>query len=412
MKATFLLRKEKRDSKGFHPIQLVVTIGGQRVRRNVPKIRADLKHWKNNRIRPSLKSENYNFHIEYNKKLDELENKIKDVFRYILLKNLTPSKKLFLAQFDNDSLQDKISPSFFSSFQEFINTSKTTKAPGTIRKYVTTKRFIEDFVMYSNYDLRFETASIDFYEKIRDYSFNERNTLNNYFGRTISVIKAFMNWSLDRGYHSNTEFKKFKRMQDSIEVIYLTMDELMSLYQMDLGSRRLNHVKDFYCFGCFTGLRFSDIKALRVANVYDDYLKLNIQKTKTIDQTIPLNNYAKAILAKYKDTLYEPLPSISGQKFNQYIKECCEKANINTMVNTTRYIGQKRIDKIQPKYQLITSHTARKTFVTNSLILGMKEMIVRNITGHKDEASFKRYVEIAEDFKRQEMNNTWDKIAK
>jgi integrase len=59
---------------------------------------------------------------------------------------------------------------------------------------------------------------------------------------------------------------------------------------------------------------------------------------------------------------------------------------------------------------LITSHTARKTFVTNSLVLGMKEMVVRNITGHKDEASFKRYVDIAEDFKQKEMDNTWNKV--
>ena len=80
------------------------------------------------------------------------------------------------------------------------------------------------------------------------------------------------------------------------------------------------------------------------------------------------------------------------------------------MITKTRYVGQKRIEITVPKYELITSHTARKTFVTNSLILGMKEMVVRNITGHKKEESFRRYVKIAEDFKRQEMDNTWDKV--
>ena len=123
-----------------------------------------------------------------------------------------------------------------------------------------------------------------------------------------------------------------------------------------------------------------------------------------------INNFAKSILEKYKNSLYEPLPSISGQKFNKYIKECCQIVGIDTPVNTTRYIGNKRVDKVRPKYELITSHTARKTFVTNSLILGMKEMVVRNITGHKDEKSFKIYVEIAEDFKKQEMDNTWNNI--
>ena len=83
---------------------------------------------------------------------------------------------------------------------------------------------------------------------------------------------------------------------------------------------------------------------------------------------------------------------------------------IDTPVNTTRYIGQRRVDKVQPKHELITSHTAKKTFITNSLFLGMKEMVVRNITGNIDEKSFKRYVEIAEDFKKQEMDNTWNKL--
>ena len=104
------------------------------------------------------------------------------------------------------------------------------------------------------------------------------------------------------------------------------------------------------------------------------------------------------------------MPIISQQKFNKYIKECCEEAEINTPITITRYIGQKRIDKTVPKYDLITRHTARKTFVTNSLVLGMKEMVVRNITVHKKEESFRRYVKIAEDLKRLEMENTWDKI--
>jgi hypothetical protein len=73
-------------------------------------------------------------------------------------------------------------------------------------------------------------------------------------------------------------------------------------------------------------------------------------------------------------------------------------------------VGQKRIDKTLPKYKLITSHTARKTFVTNSLILGMKEMVVRNITGHKKEDSFRKYVKIADDHKQKEMDNTWNKL--
>ena len=320
-------------------------------------------------------------------------------------------KKYILTQLENKNFgANSIAPNFFDSFDEFIETNRSSKAEGTIKKYVSTINFIKDFRDYSNYDLSFNNINTDFHERFRDYAFNERNTLNNYFGRLIAVTKTFMNWALERNYHENIEFKKFKTIHNTTEVIYLTMDELMKLYNYEFESKRLEHVRDFYCFGCFTGLRFGDLKKLKHSNVYSDHIRLNIQKTKSIDHKIPLNNFAKAILNKYTDSIYEPLPAISGQKFNEYIKECCEIVKIDTPVNTTRYIGQRRIDNIQPKYKLITSHTARKTFVTNSLVLGMKEMVVRNITGHTDEKSFKRYVEIAEDFKRQEMDNAWNKL--
>jgi len=410
MQISFILRKDKINKDGLIPIRLLITMDGERIRRNVKNVKTKIKYWKNQRVKPNLKNEPYNFHIEFNKELDELEDRIKLIFRYALLNNILISKEYILDKLENKNFGiNHITPDFFQSFHEFIETNKTIKALTTTKKYVTTINFIRDFENETNNKIAFDSINTEFYEKFRDYAFEKRNTLNNYFGKIIAGIKTFMNWSFERGYHQNLEYKKFKAIQNNIEVIYLTKEELMELYNYPFESKRLVHVRDFYCFGCFTGLRFSDIKQLRASNVYEDYIKLNIQKTKTIDHIIPLNKFAKAILAKYKETLYEPLPTISGQKFNQYIKECCKIIGLNTPINITRYIGNRRIDKVLPKYELITSHTARKTFVTNSLVLGMKEMIVKNITGHKDDKSFRKYVEIAENFKKEEMD-IWNKI--
>lgn len=411
MQIKYSIRKEKRNSKGLCPIQIIISFSNQRIRKNIKGVKCLEKHWKNERIKPNLKSEDYNHHIEYNKRLDEHENRVKLIKRYVLLNNIEPTKKYILDKLEDPKhIENSITPDFINSFEEFISTSKNTKAKGTIKKYRSTINFIKDFQEHTNFDLNFENISMNFYENFSDYAFEERNTLNNYFGRLISVIKTFMNWSFERGYHENLDFKKFKAISNDTEVIYLTIDELLMLYNYKFDSKRLEHVRDFYCLGCFTGLRFSDLKQLKPSNVFDHFLLLNIQKTKSIDHKIPLNDFSKEILNKYKKTLYAPIPQISGQKFNQYIKECCQIVGINKKVNITRYIGQRRVDKEVPKYQLITSHTARKSFVTNSLVLGMKEMIVRNITGHKDEKSFKRYVDISEDFKQKEMDNTWNKL--
>jgi integrase len=410
MQVSFILRKDKVNKNGLIPVRMLITVNGERIRRNIKNVKTKLKDWKNQRVKPSLKNEPYNFHIEFNKELDEFENKAKLIFRQALLNNIELSKEFILNKLNSDSYKDNnIFLDFFHSFHEFIETNRSTKALTTTKKYITAVNFIRDFENETSYKITFDSINIEFYEKFRDYAFEKRNTLNNYFGKIIAGIKTFMNWSFERGYHKNLEYKKFKAIQNNIEVIYLTKDELMKLYNFPFDSKRLEHVRDFYCFGCFTGLRFSDIKQLRISNVFEDYIKLNIQKTKTIDHIIPLNKFAKAILNKYIETLYEPLPTISGQKFNQYIKECCKIIGIDTPTNITRYIGNRRIDRVLPKYELITSHTARKTFVTNSLVLGMKEMVVKNITGHKDDKSFRKYVEIAENFKKQEMD-IWNEI--
>lgn len=411
MQYSFTLRKDKVNKEGLVPVRILITINGERVRRNVSGVKTKLKDWKNERIKPNLKNELYNFHIEFNDKLDKLESKLRSIHRYALLNEIPLTKEYVLEKLDDKTFSNNsLKHGFIESFDEFIEVNKSIRAYGTIKKYKSVLSVLKDFSNATGYSLRFDNLNVTFYESFRDYCFNDRNTVNNYFGKLIAVTKTFMNWALDRGYHDNIEFKKFKAPQDRIEVIYLTMDELMKLFNHDFDSKKLTHVRDFYCFGCFTGLRFSDIKQLKSSNVFEDYLELNIVKTKSIGHRIPLNKYAKIILDKYKNTLYDPLPKISSQKFNEYIKECCEEVEIDTPINITRYIGKKRVDKVLPKHKLITSHTARKTFVTNSLVLGMKEMVVKNITGHKDEASFKRYVEIAEDFKKKEMDNTWDKI--
>ncbi|MCX6249802.1 MAG: hypothetical protein NTX61_03525 [Bacteroidetes bacterium] len=64
----------------------------------------------------------------------------------------------------------------------------------------------------------------------------------------------------------------------------------------------------------------------------------------------------------------------------------------------------------EPKWKLITNHTARKTFITNSIVLGMNTKTIKDITGHKKDSVFNKYVKISEEFKKLEMERTWDNI--
>ncbi|WP_405399325.1 tyrosine-type recombinase/integrase [Maribacter sp. Asnod2-G09] len=410
MQVTFHLRKDKIGKGGLAPIRMVVASNGFKIFKAVKNVKSSIASWdkKKERVKSPKANEPYNNHIEYNKIIDDLDSKLKTLNRYILLNEIVPDKAFILEKLNSET-KIELTHSFISSFDEFIDLGKLTKAERTVKSYTTAKNFYEEFEAYTGYTLRFETITNEFFEKLQEYCFTVKNTKNNYFARLVTTLKTFMKWALERDYHSNISFLKFKAPEEEIEVIYLTYEELMSLYNFKFDSDSFSRTRDMYCFACFTGLRFSDIRNLKTSNVYENEIKFNIQKTKTVDHTIPLNSFAKAILDKYKGTLNEPLPVISSQKFNKKIKKVCEKVEINTQTTTTRFVGSRKIEHTQPKWKLITSHTARKTFVTNSLILGMKIPVLKSITGHKKEQSFRRYVNISENLKRSEMDSTWDK---
>lgn len=410
MKVKFYLRTDKKTKDNMYPLRMDITFNSIRIRQQIPDVKVSKKDWKlkEERIKANLKSEPYNNHIEFNKIIDEFENKVKDIFRYIYSNNLNPTKELIESKMKNEVVNN--THSFFESFDEYIEISKSSKAYNTIKNYNSCKKFLKNYEDFSGVKLHFEMIDYRFYELFRDYCYSEKDTLNNYFGKLISTLKTFLDWSFNRNYTTNIQYKKFEAIQDNIDIICLTVEELLNLFNYNFKSDRLNHAKDVYCFGCFTGYRFSDIFALKSSNVFENYFKSTLVKTQTVDHIVPMTLYSKKIILKYKGTIHEPLPVISSQNLNDYIKECCEIAKINTPTTITRYIGKRKIEKTLPKYKLITTHTARKTFITTSLVLGMSEVSVKKISNHKKDEHFRKYVNVAQTYLNEEMDKGWGKL--
>ena len=150
------------------------------------------------------------------------------------------------------------------------------------------------------------------------------------------------------------------------QIIVLTENEFMKLYTLDLSDNKsLSKVRDVFCFQCLTGQRFSDIASLNRDDIKDNSWYLHTYKTRDIIE-IPLTPLAKEILNRYKLNS-QPLPVISQQKTNDYLKELCAIAELNDSITLVRYRGSERVEYKKPKYEFITTHTARRTFVTISL---------------------------------------------
>lgn len=406
MKVSFELRKEKINANGLIPIQFLVRADGQRLRRNIGDSVCE-KHWNGSRVVPNAKKEPYNRHAEINDKLIEIEEKIRQISLFFTINKIKFSKEIFLEKFESKNEIKVEIYDFFDCFEEFIDGGKLSKAYNTLKAQTTVKNFLKEFQEQKVFKIEFDTITDTFFDELSKFCFLDREIKNNYFAKIIAVLKTFLRWASEKGYNTSRDFEKFKASEHDIDIVYLTFEELMKLYEKDFDSDRLSHVRDFYCMGCFTGLRFSDLSKLHLANISEEHIILSIQKTKTQNHAIKLNKYAKAILEKYKGTIYEPLPVISSQKFNDYIKDCCEFAEITQPFTVHWFVGSKKNTLTKPKCKFITSHTARKTFITNSLLLGMEPKAIKKIANIKKDAVLDKYMKVTEAFTDEQMAKAW-----
>ena len=185
--------------------------------------------------------------------------------------------------------------------------------------------------------------------------------------------------------------------------IALVQKELDLLINYDfLENIRLDRVRDLFTFACFTGLRISDVINLTKANVKNGFIYLNIIKSSQ-NSGIPLTKHALAILEKYN---YK-LPKISGQKINDYLKEIGKLIGIDEEEQVVTFKAGKRLETFVPRYELLSSHVGRRTFITLSIMKGIPTPVIQSITGHQDLKSFQKYIQLNNNDKMKAMK-LWD----
>ena len=186
-------------------------------------------------------------------------------------------------------------------------------------------------------------------------------------------------------------------------VIFLTWEELMRVYNYDfVPGSEIDRARDFFCFCCFTSLRYSDAAALRPEQIINDKISLSTIKT---DQPllIKLNKYSKSILEKYKGKYATVLPSVTNNRLNHLIKEIGEKAGINQQIVFSQYYGSNKVEVNEPKYKLLTTHCGRRTFICNALALGISPITVMKWTGHSEYSAMKPYIDVADPIREEAM---------
>lgn len=427
----FTLRLDKKLKDGKCPIQMVYSIAGVRAVYNT-KLACIAPYWSKDEqllqnVTKSLVKE-YSEAVLLNKvEIDEINSDINLLKANILSIERSFHNKEISSKLVIDKLKELANPKIvksepknlvFDYIDKYIEENQQTRVKGSLKVYGTLKNHLKDFEAYRKKRVTFDEIDYNFFQEFQAYLFQKERTVagevkklfNSTIAKQIKTLKTFLTYARTSGIQISRSYEDFKTQKDEKDVIALTQEEFDLIWGCDLSSNgKLDRVRDIFCFSCSTGLRWSDIENLEWHNIRGNEISITVHKTRE-KLIIPLNTVSSKILNKYRDlSSTKPLPSISGQNFNVYIKDLCKKLEIDTLIETVRNRGAERIQEVNPKYKLISAHTGRKTFVTLSLAKGIAAEYIMRITGHKDYKSFKRYIDIGEKNKRQVVVDAWGK---
>jgi len=300
---------------------------------------------------------------------------------------------------------------FFKIYDLFVDEKRedqTDQANSltTISRYEYNKTLLEDFRDKTSYNIRFNTINKDFYNAFIKFCVETRNHSANTLSRNIGLFKTFMYWALLNKFTYNDEFKNFKNIKKFItNEVALTKEQVNEIKNFDLeNNQKLIRVRDLFVFGCSTGMRYSNYSKVKKNDIRDGFINVIDVKDKSKSLSIPLNKYSNEILEKYEYRL----PAISNQKFNDYLKELFLKMDYTEIIKKTMRYGNDIIETESPLYGRISSHTARRSFITIMKNEGVPDKVIMSYTGHKSIEVFNNYYRPNQEHRINFMNQVFN----
>lgn len=382
-------------------------------------------HWNKKRQRVGNKVVDY---LEMNARLDKLALRYSEAIRRLVQKDVFIDRTVIQEEYNKILKEENIQPSqkkdrhvFFDFIEKFISDSESgvrlingqRLSEYTIKGYKVTKNHLLAFQKASNKKLSFDSLDSTFYDGFINYFYEKKieiktdpqdpkkrikkgHTINS-VGKHIKNLKVFAVEAKEQGIkvHPDIFKRTFKTLAEETDQVALSVEELTRIEELDLHEKKTyDLVRDCFLLASYTGLRFSDLKQLTILNIIgNEHLKILTQKTGQ-KVVIPIHPVVRKILTKYNG---EPPVPISNQKMNAYIKEISMLAGIDDKITVSKTRAGRKDTLTVPKYELVTVHTARRSFATNLYLAGMDVLTIKKMTGHHTEKSFLKYIRVSEE---------------
>lgn len=331
--------------------------------------------------------------LEFNQWLDEFRNRVTVIYRGLLLKGkVTPDDfREKIQEAYNVGPVENTSIDFIEKFIHDCETGLRTLRGGkystwTIKGYKTTLLYIKEYVPRFN----FESFGIREYNRLVSDVFDAGRDVNT-LGKHIKNIKVFFRAAEMSGLKVNQDYRKaeFRTPTRETDSVYLTTKEL-DMIRDAVVPNNCEMARDVFLIACYTGLRYSDLKKIDRNTVRNNRVELKTKKTGA-NVIVPLNNVVREILERRDYTL----KIYANQVFNRLVKDICCAAGIREKVVKTTFPGGVRHDETVEKWQLVSAHTARRSFATNAYLSGIPAIYIMKMTGHRTEKSFLKYIRIS-----------------
>lgn len=256
-----------------------------------------------------------------------------------------------------------------------------------IRSLINLNRLISEFDLNLNVSDFSEQKTEEFIIFLQKKKYRP-NTIKGYYQRLSYVLRrASQEFTINPGYLNCCV------RGESPQAVYLSLQEIQALINLNKLTKSAETVRDYFIVMCFTGLRISDAKNLSRNNVNGDYIRLLTQKRKQ-EVIIPLHPHVRAIFDKWGNKF----PRCFSQQYcHRLIRQLCRIARINEWVQIERTIGSKIFRRKYRKYELVSPHTARRSFITNLYLSSENKLPIKRLmllSGHTTEQTFFNYLRI------------------
>ena len=388
----FSIRESKARKNGNTPIEVTITVNGERCSFSTGK-QIKVTSWDKNRQLVKGKDE----------EATSLNNYLKSVRAKLYEKEAELLDRGFIitAQLLYDAYFDKVEclkeRSLLSVLEEHNTERKAmvgkTVAPATYWIFEYTGRLLREFILkkYNREDLYLRELNIGFIQGFHSFLLSEKKMGQNSCTKHLKFLKKLLNLAVANSYISYNPVNAYKVEREPVEVDFLDEEELRKIINFDTPLPRLERAKDMFLFGCFTGLSYIDIKTLTPEHFEKDntgriWIKKRRVKTGVLSR-IPLLPIAKLILDKYKGG-EKLLPIQDPADINKYLKDIAILCGIN---------------------KRICFHTSRHTFAsTITLANNISLEVVSKMLGHTNTRMTAHYAKLIDKCIGEQMDKLMD----